>query len=198
MKIIGLTGGIASGKSTVSKMLKKLGAAVIDADRIARMVVEPGQQALENIVNQFGNGVLFSDGTLDRKALGKIVFGEPEKIKILNEITHPEIRKLICRYIDDIKSSTMHKVVIIDAALLLESGMNELADEVWLVYVDYDTQVKRLMKRDNITAAEADARIKTQMPVEDKIKQSDRIIDNTKDIIYTEQQIEKLWCGIID
>lgn len=197
MNIIGLTGGIASGKSTVSRILGKLGAVIIDADKIARKAVEPGEKGLYNIVCEFGKEVLSDDGTLDRKALGNIVFNDPGKLKVLNEITHPEIRKVICDALESIRKNDESSTAVIDAAVLLESGMDELVDEVWLVYVDYETQVKRLMMRDSITREEAYARINSQMPVEDKIKRSDKIIDNTKDVAYTEQQVNKLWYDII-
>lgn len=192
MKIIGLTGGIASGKSTVSEILKELGCIIIDADKIARKVVEPGEATLQNIVEEFGPSVLSSDGTLNRKALGNIVFKDPAKLKALNSIIHPEIKRVILKEIEKIREEKGDSTVIIDAAVLLESGMDELVDEVWLVYVDYHTQLKRLMERDAIDEAQADARIKSQMPVEDKIIRSDRIIDNTKDILFTKQQVREM------
>jgi len=193
MKIIGLTGGIASGKSTVSSMLKYLGALVIDADLIARRIVEPGGKALYDIIKEFGTSVLKSDGTLNRKALGKIVFSYPEKLKVLNDITHPRIRDMIGDRINQIRLDNEDGVVIIDAAVLIESGMNEFVEEVWLVYVDYKTQVERLIRRDNISFQEADARIKSQLPVEDKMMLSNKIIDNTKDVEYTREQVNNLW-----
>lgn len=192
MKIIGLTGGIASGKSTVSQILKELGCIIIDADKIARKVVEPGEATLQNIVKEFGPIVLSSDGTLNRKALGNIVFKDPAKLKALNSIIHPEIKRVILKEIQKIREVKSDSTVIFDAAVLLESGMDELVDEVWLVYVDYGTQLKRLMERDAIDEAQADARIKSQMPVEDKIRRSDRIIDNTKDILFTKQQVREM------
>lgn len=198
MKIIGLTGGIASGKSTVSCILSRLGALIIDADKIAREVVEPGEKALGLIVREFGDNVLKSNGTLNRKALGNIVFNDPKKLSLLNEITHPEIRKRILEYIKRYTSKEENRAIIIDAAVLIESGMHEFVDEVWLVYVDYKTQLSRLMERDNLDLKEAEARIKSQMPVEDKIKLSHKVIDNTGDIAYTEHQVKKLWTDIMN
>lgn len=196
MKVLGLTGGIASGKSSVSKLLMELGAHVIDADKIAREIVEPGRKALELIIEEFGFSVLNMNGTLNRKFLGDIVFNSPDKLAILNRITHPEIKKITNEKIGSIRRSSGESVVVIDAAVLLESGMDEFTDEVWLVYVDYDTQLKRLMARDNIDIFEAEARIKSQMPVEEKIIRSDKIIDNTKDLQFTKVQVENLWHDI--
>jgi len=192
MRIIGLTGGIASGKSTVSRMLESLGCIIIDADIIARKVVEPGTTVLKKIVQQFGDSILKKDGTLNRKALGNIVFNDTAKLKVLNDITHPEIKKMILKEIDKIRKEKNDSIVVVDAAVLIESGMDELVDEVWLVYVDYPTQLRRLMKRDFITEAQAHARIKSQMTLEEKIKRSDKIIDNTKDIEFTRQQVNKI------
>jgi dephospho-CoA kinase len=193
MKVIGLTGGIASGKSTVSGMLKKLGAEIIDADKIAREVVEPGQKCLNMIVTKFGKGVLKSDGTLDRKKLGSIVFNDKRKLKFLNDITHPEIRKIIGQRLKTIEMNGKSDAVVVDAAVLIESRMDDMVDEVWLVYVDDDIQLERLKKRDNITDEEAAVRISSQMPFSQKMKHADCIIDNSKTIEHTKEQVEKLW-----
>lgn len=193
MRVIGLTGGIASGKSTVSRILGTLGAEIIDADRIAREVVEPGQKCLDMIVEEFGKGVLKSDGTLDRKKLGAIVFGDSLKLKRINEITHPEIRRVIAGKLKDIEEKGKYDVAVIDAAVLIESGMDDMADEVWLVYTDHDTQLERLKNRDGLGAKEAESRIASQMPVSEKIRFSDRIIDNSGTVEHTKEQVEKLW-----
>jgi dephospho-CoA kinase len=193
MKIIGLTGGIASGKSTVSRMLSDLGAEIIDADNIAREIVEPGMETLKRIVENFGSSVLNPDGTLDRKALGYKVFNNSEKLNLLNEITHPEIRRIIKERVSEIRERDIEKNIVVDAAVLIESGMNDLVDEVWVVYVDHDTQVMRLMKRDNMTLEEAEMRIRSQMSFNEKIKYSPRIIDNSMDLEHTKEQVEALW-----
>lgn len=191
--IIGLTGGIASGKSTVSSMLKAHGAYIIDADKIAREIVEPGSPVLSRIVECFGKDMLNAEGKLNRKALGNIVFNNPDKLKLLNKITHPEIWRLIKEKIDFISKNADKSIVVVDAAVLLEAGMDVLVDEVWLVCVNEDKQIKRLMDRDHLTAGEAEARIRSQMPVDEKKKYSDRIIDNNGDLEYTKEQVEKLW-----
>lgn len=194
MTVIGLTGGIASGKSTVSEMLKELGAEIIDADKIAREIVKPGKGILDRIVENFGIKILKHDGTLNRKALGDIVFGDEEKLKLLNRITHPEIRRLIVQNINNIKMrSSIDKIIVVDAAILLECGMDELVDEVWLVYIDYETQLERLIFRDKLSRTQAEDRIRSQMPVEEKMRRSQRIILNTKDIEYTKEQVLNLW-----
>jgi len=198
MKVIGLTGGIASGKSTVSGILKSLGALIIDADKVAREVVEPGQRALKEIVKEFGRDVLKEDGTLDRKLLGKIVFSQKSSLEKLNKITHPEICRIIKERIDDAKRAQLYDVVIVDAAILLESGMDKLVDEVWLVYVDRAIQMKRLMERDNITKSEAEDRINSQMPIEEKLKRSHRVIDNRGHIEETKAQVMRLWDRIMN
>jgi dephospho-CoA kinase len=193
MKIIGLTGGIASGKSTVSHILENLGAVIIDADMIAREIVKPGHKVLNKLVEVFGNQILNMDGTLNRKFLGNIVFNDADKLELINNITHPEIRNTIVEKIDEIHGRCEKKIIIIDAAVLFESGLNKLTDEVWLVHVDNKTQIKRLIERDNMTLKEAEARIKSQMPVDDKIKMSDKIIDNMGDVKYTQEQVKELW-----
>jgi dephospho-CoA kinase len=193
MRIIGLTGGIASGKSTVSKILRSLGAVIIDADIVARRIMEPGQDTLELVVEEFGRSILKDDGTLDRKLLGSIVFNNKGRLDKLNSITHPEIRRMIEKQLEIITDSGREGIVVIDAAVLIESGMDNIVDEVWLVYIDFNTQVKRLVERDSITLPEAEARIRSQLPVEEKIKKSHRIIDNTGGLDSTREQVKDLW-----
>lgn len=193
MKIIGLTGGIASGKSTVSMMLRNLGCEIIDADLIAREVVGPGSETLKRMVQTFGEIILNGDGTLNRKALGNIVFNDKSKLKSLNDLMHPVIRETILMRIKDCRENDENRIIIVDAAVLIESGMDDIVDEVWLVYADPDIQLKRLIKRDGIGTLEAEARIKSQMSVKDKIKKSDRIIDNSRSIEHTKDQVIKLW-----
>lgn len=191
--VIGLTGGIASGKSTVSGMLSDLGAKIIDADKIAREIVNPGMAALKKIVENFGSEILNLDGTLDRKALGNKVFSDPGKLRLLNEITHPEIRRIVEERISQIRERCSGIIIVIDAAVLIESGMSDLVDEIWIVYVDQDTQIKRLIKRNSMEPEEAEMRIKSQMSFCEKVKYSHRIIDNSKDVEHTKKQVEALW-----
>lgn len=193
MCIIGLTGGIASGKSLVSTMLQKLGAVVIDADRIARDMVEPGRPALMLIVRKFGQDVLNPDGSLNREALSQIVFSDPKKLNKLNQITHPFIIKEIKRLLKKYQRIYSEKVIVVDAPLLLEVGLERMVNEVWVVYVDFLTQLKRLMKRDDLTEEKAYQRIRAQTPLEEKVKKAARVIDNRGTPKETEAQVKRIW-----
>ena len=189
MRLIGLTGGIASGKSLVSCQLQRLGAAVIDADRIAHDVVQAGSPGWEMIVREFGRSIIGCDGELDRKALGMIVFNNPMELERLNLITHPlilaEIERLLQKY-----RSEHEDIVVLDAPLLFETGLDRSVDEVWVVTVDQQTQVKRLMSRDRLTEQEARRRILLQIPLEEKVRRADRVIDNGRTMEETGQQVK--------
>lgn len=190
MKVIGLTGGIASGKSTASSILKELNVPVIDADKIAREIVDVGKPALNEIKSAFGQDVMNKDGSLNRKYLGRIVFSDKEKLEILNSITHKRIREEIINRINRYREINIHPLIIIDAALLIESDMKTLVDEIWLVVVDEKIQKERLMKRDVIGEDDAMNKIKTQMTTEEKKKYANVIIDNNKDIDYLKERIK--------
>ncbi len=192
-KLIGLTGGIASGKSTVSSILVKKGYKVIDADKIAREVVEVNKPAYIEIINSFGNSILEEDGSINRKKLADLVFSDETLLKKLNDITHPYIYIRIKEDID--KYCKKNDVVFVDIPLLYEtysSLINYNIDfyEIWLIYVDESTQIKRLMMRNSIDINEAKKRIKTQIPMKDKVKQATRIIDNRGDISRLEKKID--------
>jgi dephospho-CoA kinase len=161
----GLTGGIATGKSTVSGMLSEAGAKIIDADKIARDVVEPGTPAYRDIVAFFGRAILLSDGTLDRKGLGDIIFNDPEKKKRLDAIVHPRVYQRTEARIAEIAAKSPDAVIILDIPLLLETGMRRNLAEVIVVYVPEDLQLQRLMARDQIDAEAALARIRSQIPL---------------------------------
>jgi dephospho-CoA kinase len=188
MRLIGLTGGIASGKSLVSRQLQRLGATVIDADRIARDVVLPGRPGWEMIVREFGGSFIDSDGGLDRKALGQLVFNDPRALERLNRITHPLILAEVDRLLQIYRSGP-EGIVVLDAPLLFETGLDRLVDEVWVVVVDHQTQVKRLMERDRLTEQEAGQRIRLQIPLEEKASRADRVIDNRGSAAETERQV---------
>lgn len=188
-KIIGLTGSISTGKTQVSNYLRDRGEKVIDADLIAREVVDLGP-VKEKIKEAFGNDI-YKDNELDRKALGEIVFRDKEKRQVLNEIEHPEIYRII---LEEIKNSKGR--VFVDIPLLFESQhLNEKYgldfDEVWLVYVNRETQVKRLIKRDRISKGYALEKINSQMSVEDKKIMADVIIDNSGSLEKTFRQVEE-------
>lgn len=192
-KHIGLTGGIASGKSTVSSLFRSLGAHVIDADILSRQVVEPGKVAWKEIVDYFGTGILLSDGTLDRKKLGSIVFQDLPKREVLNHIVHPRVLEEEARLYQDLRFKYPNALIITDAALLIEAGSYKRLSKLIVIYVDEQTQLQRLMLRDGISAEEAWSRIRSQMPLSEKVKYADYIIDNRGSLEETRQQVEVLY-----
>ncbi|MEH7379697.1 dephospho-CoA kinase [Bacillus sp. JJ1533] len=188
---IGLTGGIASGKSTVSQMFKEAGIVVIDADVIARKVVEVGEEAYEQIVESFGKDILLPDMSIDRPKLGSVVFFSEEKRLLLNSIVHPAVRKQMLKEREaHIKNG--EETVVLDIPLLFESKLTSLVDRTLLVYVDYGIQLARLMNRNNLNKEEAEARIHSQMPLKDKIQLSDAVIDNNGTIEKTKDQFHEI------
>lgn len=191
MYVIGLTGGIASGKSTVSAMLRDLGLNVLDADKVAREIVEPGQRAYNDIVREFGPQVVAPDGSLDRKVLGDLVFSQPELRMRLNQITHPRLWEVFDHRMKEMPPGT--RIVIWDVALLLETNMDRRVDEVWLVWVDEARQIERLMKRDSLSEAEAESRLRAQMSIGDKMKRADRLIDNRGSVEETRATVTRFY-----
>lgn len=189
--VIGLTGGIASGKSTISSILKAVGWPVIDADLIARQIVMPGSKGLEQIVNRFGPQMLNSDGTLDRKKLGKTVFDDPKKLSDLDKIEHPLIQEAIDSQLDEFKKQHL-PVVVLDVPLLFETGMDDECDLTVLAVVDQATQLKRLMKRDQISKMDAVKKISSQMSLKEKMQRADVIIDNNGTLEQTRSQVAEL------
>jgi len=172
---VGLTGGIGAGKSTVSTRLRELGAVVLDYDQLARDVVEPGTPGLAAIVERFGEGVLRPDGTLDRPALGSVVFSDPAALKDLEAITHPAIRELAARREPEAAPSA---VMVHDNALLVDMGAHRAMDVVVVVDVPQDTQVRRLVEQRGLTEADARARIAAQPPREQRLAAADHVLDN--------------------
>ena len=198
MLVVGLTGGIASGKSVVSRYLHELGAHIIDADQIAREIVYPHSPALQEIIRHFGKDLVNEDGSLKRKELGRMIFRDPEKRNILNRIMHPRIDAQITLELEQCRSQKDLPLIVIDAALLLETGLARLVDEIWLVDVPEELQIKRLRERDGLTEEEARRRLQAQMPLAEKRKYADRIIDNSGQIEETRKQIEKLWKLVVE
>ncbi|GAA0133714.1 dephospho-CoA kinase [Paenibacillus sp. YSY-4.3] len=190
---IGLTGGIATGKSTVSQMLVTRGAALIDADVIAREVMEPGHPVLQAVQERFGPDVIHDDGTLNRKKLGEIVFADPEKLKALNGLTHPAIRAEMRQRMADHEAADPKRLVVVDIPLLYESGLETMFEQVMVVYVPREVQLNRLMQRDGLTLEQAEARIRAQMDIEEKKERADILIDNSLGMDKTELQIEDFW-----
>jgi dephospho-CoA kinase len=190
-KIIGLTGGIASGKSTVSNWLISQGYPVVDADIAARKVVEPGMPALREITEAFGNDMLLEDGKLDRKKLGSVIFADEEKRHTLNAIVHPAVREWM-RQETDRAFENGASIVIMDIPLLFESKLTHMVEETILVYVSKETQLKRLMERDGYSESDALARIQAQMPIDDKRKLADYVVDNNGTISETVEQVKEI------
>ncbi|MZQ85079.1 dephospho-CoA kinase [Paenibacillus sp. 5J-6] len=192
---IGLTGGIACGKSTVSAMLVSRGALLVDADQIARDVVQPGSPVLEQVAAHFGQAVIQEDGSLHRKKLGEIVFGNTEARKQLEHILHPPIRKMIRDQMEAYENQFPDKLVVVDIPLLFESDLSFMFNEVMVVYVPPHIQVERLMRRDNLTESAANNRINAQMSIEEKRKLADIVIDNSGTWEDTLASVERFWLG---
>lgn len=190
-KVIGLTGGIASGKSTISNIFKEVGWPVIDADQTARQVVMPGSLGLAQIVSRFGSQVLQPDSTLDRAALGSMVFDDPQNLSDLDQIEHPLIMAAIDKQLAGFKKQGL-PVVVLDVPLLFETGMDQECDLTVLAVVDRKTQLERLMKRDHCSKAAALKRINAQMPLEEKMRRADVTIDNNGSLAQTRLQVAKL------
>lgn len=194
--IIGLTGGIACGKSAVVNEFKKLGAKVIDADKIAHQVLHENLEVKNKIIKNFGKEILKKDGEINRKKLGKTVFANKNKLSLLNRIIHPpiitEIKKQI-RALSTCQLINLSTVVVLDAPLLFEAKITNLVDKILVVAVPQEIQLKRLMERNNLTEQEARERINSQWNIEKKKKFADFIIDNTKPLPMVEKQIYQIW-----
>ncbi|ANT57557.1 dephospho-CoA kinase [Bacillus sp. FSL R5-0820] len=189
--VIGLTGGIASGKSTVSQMIKEKGIRVVDADIIAKEAVSKGAPALHQIVQTFGEEVLLPNGELNRQQLGAIIFSDEEKRKKLNAIVHPEVRKEMLKQRDE-GVSNQETFVVLDIPLLFESKLEGLVDRIIVVYTTPDLQLSRLMNRNDLSEEEALNRIHSQQPLEEKCQKADRVIENTKDLAFIRKQLENI------
>lgn len=189
--IIGLTGGIASGKSTVSALFKERSIPVVDADCIAREVVEPGKVAYQQIVEAFGENILLPNEEIDRKALGEIIFSDEQQRQILNRIVHPEVRKEMTRQAQEALQEG-HDLVIMDIPLLFESKLQYMVDKIILVYVPSEVQRIRLIERDDLDEEQAQKRIHAQFPIETKKNEADYIIDNSGTREETIKQVDQL------
>jgi len=195
--LVGLTGGIATGKSTVSEMLRRLGCEIIDADRLARDVVEPEQPAWKQIVAEFGPGVVTADGSLDRKKLGAIVFADPERRRRLEAITHPAIRARLLARLDELAARGFAGVVVFDAAVMIESGNYKNMDRLVVVVTDDATQAARLQERDGTDEVEGRRKIASQMPLAEKAKLADYVIDNSGDREATAAEVRRVFAALM-
>jgi dephospho-CoA kinase len=193
--VIGLTGGIACGKSMISAYLAQKGIPVIDGDLVARQIVEPGTKGLAQIVDTFGAEYLHADGTLNRAMLGSLVFADKEALQQLNAITKPLLLEAFKTQINALQA---HPMIVLDVALLLEDhDYKELADQVWVVTVSPVQQLARLMKRNSYTAEEAQNRINAQMSNEERIQYADVVIDNNGTMSETIAQVDRLLYNIL-
>jgi dephospho-CoA kinase len=193
MLIVGLTGGIGSGKSSAYRIFARLGVKVIDADRLARRVVEPGREALERIRGRFGDGVIAADGTLDRVRLRDIVFHDKKALADLNAIVHPSVYTEMAAEIEAYKKNPGGTILMLDIPLLYESGGEMIVDKVVVVWVDRETQIARLVARDGFSREDAINRIEAQMDLDEKRRRADFVIDNTGALADLERRVEEVF-----
>ena len=193
MIVAGLTGGIGTGKSTVAKIFKEAGAIVIDADKIAKEAVQKGRPAWRKIVNHFGRDILLPDGQINRKHLADIIFNDLRQKEILNQIVHPIVFEETERILKEIENNVPNSVVILDIPLLIESGMKRNLAEIIVVYIPEEIQIQRLMARDDLNLQEALARIRSQIPIEDKKSKATILIDNSSSRSETRRVVLKVF-----
>ncbi|EJO7006509.1 dephospho-CoA kinase [Listeria monocytogenes] len=187
-KTIGLTGSVATGKSTVSNMIQQAGIPLVDADIAARKVVEPGTEGLKEIVAYFGEEILLADGTLNRAKLGEIIFKDKEKREKLNEITHPRVKDYMLEARERFFRAG-EELVFFDIPLLYESHLESLVDQIVVVWTTPETELKRLMERNNLTKEDALRRIESQMGIDEKARKADFVIDNNESLEKTQKQV---------
>jgi dephospho-CoA kinase len=191
--VVAVTGGIASGKSAVSKMLEQLGAPIIDYDVIAREIVEPGKPAWKDIAAAFGDRVLKKDGQIDRKKLADIVFRDAEKRKQLEMFTHPRIIEEAARRADEIAGKNPNAIIQVAVPLLFEINIQDKFHKVLLVYVPREKQIERLMKRGGVAREAAESILNAQLPIDDKLKYADFVVHNEGTLEETRRQVEHVW-----
>ncbi len=191
-RVIGLTGGIGSGKSTIARFLAELGAEVIDADKIGHQIYQPDSPAWREIVAAFGRGVLTPEGEIDRSRVGKVVFGSPDLLKRFNQIVHPKMYQVAEEQIKEYRKQGV-PVVVLDGALLVELKWTRLVDELWVAVAPEAMVVQRLEARSGLPPAQTQARIRAQMPVEEKMKCANVVIHNDGDLDSLKTKIKDLW-----
>jgi len=190
--VIGLTGGIASGKSTVTSFFRERGIPVIDADILGHRTYDPGTETYQQVVETFGQDVVAADGTIDRKVLGSKVFGRPEELKKLTDIVWPGIRRLASEQLAEFEAAG-NELVVLEAAVLLEAGWEDLVDEIWVVVVDPEIAVQRLAARNGLDPDAARARIASQLTNEERIARGDVIIENNGTLDELNARIQQAW-----
>jgi dephospho-CoA kinase len=197
MKVIGLTGGIGSGKSTVSQILAELGAVVLDADKVGHEAYQPGTEVWKEVVAAFGQEVVAADGSIDRKKLGAIVFGDPVALECLNGIMHPRMYDMMAAKIEEYRRQGV-KVVVLEAAILLEAGWTPLVDEVWLTVASESAVVRRAKERTGLPEEQIRSRIRSQLSNEERKKQASVVISNDGSLDELRAKVVELWEGLQD
>ncbi len=192
MLAIGLTGGIGTGKSAVSRFLQEKGAAVIDADRVGHEVYLPNTETWREVVRAFGEGVLAPTGEIDRKKLGAIVFADPRALARLNAIVHPQMARVIADRLDDLRRKGA-QVAVLEAAILLEAGWDALVNEVWVVHSPEAIVIERLARRSGLTPEEVGKRVRAQLPFEERRKRAAVIVENAGDLDELKRAVDALW-----
>ncbi len=192
MKVIGLTGGIGSGKSTVSRFLGEMGAVVLDADKVGHQAYQPGTETWKELVAAFGEDIVASDSTIDRRKLGAIVFADPEALAHLNRIVHPRMFDMMKARIEEYRGQGT-EVVVLEAAILLEANWTPLVDEVWVTVASEPTVVKRTRERTGLPEEQIKARIRSQLSNEERSQQAKVVITNDGDLEELRVKVEELW-----
>ena len=193
MLSVGLTGGIASGKSTVAQMFVELGAHLIDFDKLAHEVQEPGKKAWQEIIKFFGDSIINRDDTINRNKLAQIVFTDKNKLTVLNNIVHPIVFKLWLERLDKIKRQEEQAIVLSDVPLLLEGKMQDLCDLTMLILISPEEQINRLIARNGLSRDEAQLRLNNQMSITEKIGLADIVIENQGDVSQTQKKVVEIW-----
>ena len=195
MKVIGLTGGIGSGKSTVSQFLAELGAVIVDADRVGHEAFKPDTDVWREVVAAFGRQILTPNGDVDREKLGETVFANPESLLRLNQIMHPRIYEMVKARLEEYRRQGV-SVVVLEAPLLIEAGWSSLVDEVWVTVAPEPTVLRRLKERPGLSEQQSLARIHAQLPSEERIKHADVVIDNDCSLNELKAKVRELWQGL--
>ena len=195
MKVIGLTGGIGSGKSTVSQFLAELGAAIIDADKVGHEAFKPDTEVWHEVVTAFGKRIIAANGTINRKKLGAIVFGNAEAQARLNQIMHPRIHDMVKTQLEEYRRQGV-AVAVLEAPLLVEAGWAPLVDEVWVTVASEATVLKRLRERTGLSKKESLARIRSQLPAEERVRHADAVIDTDCALAELKAKVKELWQGL--
>ena len=197
MHVVGLTGGIASGKTTVVQMLEQRGAVLLSADAVGHEVYEPGRPAWQEIVDAFGRQVVAEDGTIDRKRLGAIAFSDPQQLQRLNAITHPRMKEMMRQKLNEERARGT-QVAVLEAALLFDAGWDDLTDEVWVTVAPPEVAAGRTAERSGLSVEEVLARIRAQMSNEERIARSQVVIDTDCPLERTRKQVDEEWARLME